>query len=1075
MTNFANPNCETIIKATKTGTITYVASNINKFSDNDIDNIKEKSFYDICISNSSSIKEAIILAFNLKETVAIPEDTFVKINSNPIKVTGLIYPIGNEVIISLRKVNSLSSSIANYTNYIRSTKEAIEKIIIQNTPEQSINNLLSLIGQKSDANKVYLYRFVDKKYLYFWSKSNKSKVSQPQLNDFFDNIKCKLESTSCIIIQDTQNLPYDLIDWVSFPAINETRAIIISPLFVDNTLYGLSAIEFDYVKSSISGELLEYLNDINKLYILAKKCQKQTDNNEEDNLLLKQIFNSCPIPLMLIDNFGNVIDHNETAKELLPTIKSFNNNISTYWNNFEASNSNQDISNEYTTKRIVINDSTYNLLIHPIKDFDGSLKGFLEVAIDITPITMQQYLLEKQRLDLEKNTQLLNESIAGNKIINASLEELFFDFDSQDAISNILEKITSFTSCWSAIYQTSSQFDEKIYLHTKLVSQNNTLVIPENISFDKFPALSTKLILDKEFVKSNLDSGNNNLADSQLATLAAELKLGNLVIIPIITNLPKTTFLVVAKDKINGDFTLPQLSFFKSAAHLIELVFAKLANTNTQDINDKKRLDFITLLPVPAILTDAKGIIIHHNQQIEKLFNTKNTNLIGKSYFEEFAKTAKNPEDSPVLRTLKTSKSLQTEREVSNRTYLVSTLPILVDGKLDKVLAVYIETTEYTNNNNRLKEAMLQVEESSKLHNIFTAALSKELRTPLSSVLGFSELLLNESTSKEEQLQFAKEINLEGNKLLTRINNIIAFSRLDSDNLALHKEPTECAELFREIYNQFSDIANEKNLSFAINVDKNLPPLLIDRERLKLSLNNIIENGIKYTQTGGVLCEVFFTEKSPESGELKIIISDTGCGISKEQMPKLFEPYTYDEDADESQASASIGLDLPVARRLIHRMAGEISLDSAKNLGTTFTITFPDAKIAIMPQIVMDTTKQLQVLAVAGNNSNLNVLEVIFDRMNIEFKRANYSKEAMAILETYQPDAVLVDIWLAGSDGRKLGSSIRQDKRFKNTSIIAISADYNMGASLNKMVFDDILFKPFTQNEIARCLKLQNQ
>ena len=686
---------------------------------------------------------------------------------------------------------------------------------------------------------------------------------------------------------------------------------------------------------------------------------------------------------------------------------------------------------------------------------------------------MQQYLLEKQRLELEKNTSLLNESIAGNKIINAALEELFFNLDSQDAITKILEKITLFTSSWSAIYQTSTQFDEKVYLHTRWENTNNTLKVPETISLSPYPALSSKILLDKEAVKSNSEIDNSNFADAQLAMLAKELNIGNLAIIPIKSNLPKTSFLVIAKTKMDGNFTLPQLNFLNSSAHLIELVFDKLALSHTQDINDKKRLDFITMLPVPALLTDAQGIIIHHNNQIEKLLNKNNTNLIGKPYFEEFAKFAKNPEDSPVIRTLKTNKSLQTEREFLGGTYVVSTLPILVDGKLDKVLAVYIETTEYTNKQNRLKETMLQVEESGKLRNIFTAVLSKELRTPLSSVLGFSELLSNETTTQEERIQFAKEINTEGNKLLNRINNIITFSRLDSDNIALHREPTECTELFREIYNQFNDIANEKNVSFAVNVNKNTPPLLLDRERLKLALNNIIENALKYTKTGGVLCEVFFIETTPDTGELKIIISDTGCGISKEQLPKLFEPYTYDEATNENIASTSIGLGLPVARRLIHRMAGEISLESAPNLGTTFTINFPHSKVAIMPEIVRDSNKQLQVLAVVGNNSILNVLEAIFDRMNIEFKRANSSKEAIKILENYQPDAIFVDIWLAGSDGRKLGSNIRQDIRFKNTSLIAISADYNMGASLNKMVFDDILLKPFTQNEIARCLKLQ--
>ena len=154
--------------------------------------------------------------------------------------------------------------------------------------------------------------------------------------------------------------------------------MIITPLFIENKLYGLSAIEFDYIKTSISSDYLEYLNDINKLYFFAKECQKQIDNNEEENLFLKQMLKNFPIPIMLVDTLGNIIEESDIAKELLPTIKAFNNdkNILTYWNNFENSYNFQNVPSEYATKRIVINDNTYNLMISPIKDFDGTIKAF---------------------------------------------------------------------------------------------------------------------------------------------------------------------------------------------------------------------------------------------------------------------------------------------------------------------------------------------------------------------------------------------------------------------------------------------------------------------------------------------------------------------------------------------------------------------------------------------------------------------------------------------------------------------------------------------------------------------------
>lgn len=239
-------------------------------------------------------------------------------------------------------------------------------------------------------------------------------------------------------------------------------------------------------------------------------------------------------------------------------------------------------------------------------------------------------------------------------------------------------------------------------------------------------------------------------------------------------------------------------------------------------------------------------------------------------------------------------------------------------------------------------------EEAAKAKSIFLANVSHELRTPLNGVIGNSELL-KDSDLKPHQAEMADSIRVSADLLLTVINDILDFSRMEADKMKLFIVAFNCDEMLREVVRSVSYSSRDKNATknVKIEVDVNLPQCLIfgDPVRLHQVLGNLIGNSLKFTEQGRITIGARTDWETDDEITLTFWVEDTGIGIPKQQLSKLFKPFSQ-ADASTARKYGGSGLGLSICKSLIESMMkGSIQLDSEENRGTKawFTVTFPKA------------------------------------------------------------------------------------------------------------------------------------
>lgn len=240
-------------------------------------------------------------------------------------------------------------------------------------------------------------------------------------------------------------------------------------------------------------------------------------------------------------------------------------------------------------------------------------------------------------------------------------------------------------------------------------------------------------------------------------------------------------------------------------------------------------------------------------------------------------------------------------------------------------------------------------EEAAKAKSIFLANVSHELRTPLNGVIGNSELLRDSNLNKE-QLEMADSIRVSADLLLTVINDILDFSRMEADKMKLYMIAFNPEEMVREVVRAVSYSNREKTSKKNVRIiqDIKLPQLLIfgDPIRLHQVLGNLISNSLKFTEDGSITIGARVDEETKDQATLTFWVRDTGIGISKGQLAKLFQPFSQ-ADASTARKYGGSGLGLSICKNLIESMMkGKIRLESEENQGTTawFTVTFDKAR-----------------------------------------------------------------------------------------------------------------------------------
>ena len=251
-----------------------------------------------------------------------------------------------------------------------------------------------------------------------------------------------------------------------------------------------------------------------------------------------------------------------------------------------------------------------------------------------------------------------------------------------------------------------------------------------------------------------------------------------------------------------------------------------------------------------------------------------------------------------------------------------------------------------------LGQANMQLKELNRIKSDFLATMSHELRTPLNSILGFSEVLGGIQSLDAKQKRYVHNIQNSGRLLLGMINDVLDLAKMESGQAQVHLTDFSLEYIISAQCDLARPLAEKKNISLSYEVPKNLPMVHLDQNRFQQILTNLLSNAIKFTPEGGVVKVLVTPETDPESGELnpetaffRMAVSDTGVGMTEEDMKNIFEKFRQGTSATGenmmTREYSGSGLGLSIVKEICHLLHGEISVASTPGVGSTFTVHLP--------------------------------------------------------------------------------------------------------------------------------------
>jgi len=382
-----------------------------------------------------------------------------------------------------------------------------------------------------------------------------------------------------------------------------------------------------------------------------------------------------------------------------------------------------------------------------------------------------------------------------------------------------------------------------------------------------------------------------------------------------------------------------------------------------------------------------------------------------------------------------------------------------------------------------IKKAQQEAEAASYAKSQFLAVMSHELRTPMNGVMGMLQLLQASELSDEEQDYVNTAIN-STEHLLTVVNDILDFSRIESGKMVIESVFFRLPELLRSVHQSLEPIAEDKKLPFILEIDPKLDlAIKSDPTRLRQVLINLAGNAIKFTESGFVKISVHTENLKSDKIELIIDIIDTGIGISKTQLAKMFESFNQ-ADSSTSRKYGGTGLGLSISKNLLHLMGGDLKVQSQLGVGSTFscTLTLPyrqpealeDKNSIKSAYIHVDGDQQGLALLAEDNPVNQKVAVAMLKKIGIAVDVADNGLKAVQKCQNKEYDIIFMDIQMPVMDGFQATEQIRTDKSLNNqTPIVALSANVLTEAHDKAMEIgmNEYLAKPFKKKDLEDIVK----
>ena len=526
-------------------------------------------------------------------------------------------------------------------------------------------------------------------------------------------------------------------------------------------------------------------------------------------------------------------------------------------------------------------------------------------------------------------------------------------------------------------------------------------------------------------------------------------------------------------------------------------------NEYGQNQSDRSEL-ILQSLSEGICVIDAERKITFVNPAAARLFGCEASELLDKNYDLAFFHQDKTISEAdlavcPIQFALTVGATSHINTEIFFRAddsdFLVEYVcaPIFEDAEITGAVVTFQDITERRDIEAIISQARESALEAARTKAVFLANMSHEIRTPLSGIVGTANLLLDTHLT-EEQRHYLQMLQKSVGLLMETVNEILDFSKIEAGKFALETIDFNLRETVEESINLFKVPANRKNLDLTFTIENDISDVFRgDENRLRQVLNNLLNNAIKFTESGKILLSITQLEKDNQQTTLRFEVTDTGIGIDAEEKSRLFQPFTQ-ADVSTTRRFGGTGLGLAICKEIVEMMSGEIGVESEAGKGSRFWFTvrlvsgfnfqvlgedeIKDTKNKEINGKVKDSEtwnvkpETIKILIADDNEINREVIRKLLELIGFQCETAENGTQAVKKSAEENYDLILMDCQMPLMDGLTATKTIRQTEKSPRPKIIALTAN-SAGTEREKCRLagmDDYLSKPVTKNDLVGML-----
>ena len=433
-------------------------------------------------------------------------------------------------------------------------------------------------------------------------------------------------------------------------------------------------------------------------------------------------------------------------------------------------------------------------------------------------------------------------------------------------------------------------------------------------------------------------------------------------------------------------------------------------------------------LPVSVWRTDITGRFTFVNEHLCESLGASHEDILGRTAFDFYTKATAERFSQDDLYVFKSGEAFEDIQEFETKTGRHGYEQILKtpfhdgEGRMLGVQGISWDVTERRQAEEEMRRIQSQIERTNldlrrkneEVQN-FYHTLSHELKTPLTSAREFISIVMDGlagglNPTQREYLGIAKE---SCNQLRVCINDLLDATRLETGKLSIELKPASLGVAVQRVVTALTPAAAGKGIDLSCEIEPDLPKVGIDESRITQVVTNLLNNALKFTETGGRIEVV--VAASAEDDFLEVSVSDTGRGIPREQMDRIFDRL-YQIKSGDATTEQGVGLGLYICRELVRLHGGDIRVESAVGVGSTFTFTVPR----------QPSSQRANLLLVDDDPAMRDILRRVLEQAEFDVATAEDGREALEQIERHVPDVVLMDLEMPGMDGPTTLQEIRK-------------------------------------------------